>query len=148
MGGIISPDTEPKPFGGPGGPTHLPSLLLKKHMMSQILRQICDIMCFLRSKEGRCVGPPEPPRSFGFSIGTKYSAYPWGYRDSLLATVREAVTIWYQGVPRWAQETWHKKFALSVCISFRSGPNWALSQTACVLPHPHCSSENYFSISE
>ena len=27
-------------------------------------------------------------------------ALPGGYRDSLLATVREAVTIWYQGIPR------------------------------------------------
>ena len=71
-----------------------------------------------------------------------------GYRDSLLATVQEGVTIWYQGVSRWAQETWHKKYSLSVCIGFRTGPIYALSQTVRVLPHPHCSVENCFSISE
>ena len=44
---------------------------------------------------------------------------------------------------------WHKKYSLSVCISFRTGPIWALSQTVRVLPHPHCSlKKNCFSISE
>jgi len=44
---------------------------------------------------------------------------------------------------------WHKKYSLSVCISFRTGPIWTLSQTVRVLPHPHCSLEkNCFSISE
>jgi len=54
--------------------------------------------------------------------------------------------IWCQGVPRWAQETWHKKYSLSVCISFKTGPIWALSQTVRVLPHPHCRFYSYFSI--
>jgi len=40
------------------------------------------------------------------------------------------------------------KYYLSVCISFRTGPIWALSQTVRVLTHSHCSCENYFSISE
>jgi len=51
-----------------------------------------------------------------------------GYRDSLFETVREAPTIWYQGVPRWAQWTWHHKHSLSVCIGFRTEPIWAPSQ--------------------
>jgi len=40
----------------------------------------------------------------------------WGYRDSLLETAQEAVTIVATRGHRWAQQMWQKRYLLSVCI--------------------------------
>jgi len=71
-----------------------------------------------------------------------------GYRDSLLETAQEAVTIACTRVHRWAQEMWQKIHSLSVCISSRIGHIWAPSQLSLCTHNPAHSLYNYFSISE
>ena len=69
-----------------------------------------------------------------------------GYRDSLLETAQEAITIACTRVHRWAQHIWQEKQYLSVYIGSRIGHIWALHQLSACSHPPHRLLNSYFSI--
>jgi len=65
-------------------------------------------------------------------------------RDSLLEPAQEAVVL--KSALTWAQYVWQQRHVLSVCFWFQDCENLCLESTVCVLPPPHRSLNNYFSI--
>jgi len=75
------------------------------------------------------------------------TSFQRGNQDSLLETSREAVTIVPKCTLSWAQQMWQQWHSLSVCIWLQDCANLRLESTVRVLPHPHRSPNNCFSIS-
>ena len=72
---------------------------------------------------------------------------PRGCWDSLLETAREAPTILPKCAVSWAPWMWQKRHSLGVCIWFQDWAHLSPESPFPMLPHPHRSQNNYFSIS-